>query len=633
MIKTYKEYYRLMDTQQSKIARGAIGFDDVKRLIESGNYVDKSLFVKDITKDPAGVLLITRPRRWGKSSNMSLLKTFLELEVDREGKPLPQEKKTNPVYFTGGVIGEDEETQVVPPLKIIEKEHYAEEKEYASTMNKLGKYPVIMLNFKDLGGSSYKELVADLQIKLIEVFEAHSYLAVSAQLTASEKERIHKYLVGEVSVSLITNAIKFLMSCLYKHFHQKVWVLIDEYDSAIHEAYTTFGKDKQNPYQFSDEFEKVLQLFRRLLGSALKSNNHLEKSVVTGISRIAKANLFSTLNNLAEYSVLDKKFAPYYGFTNEEVEILCEAQNIPAGKREEIKQWYNGYNYGDLELYNPWSMVRCLFSDDQEIKNYWEESGSFGFLTKIMIDDQVQKEIQSFMKAPHVQENVFVNNYIDLAALLQADTQTVISLLLHSGYLNPKDGQRVGDYMAYTLSIPNQEIATAFKNLIKKWAAKKLGAQEGKFNNIEIALYKGDIALFKERLQDFLESATSFHTIKHGDLKLRESHYHFLMKAILYGMHITKEVFHEQESGKGMIDTVILPRLYQGTQAIILEYKYTNNQGKLQEEATAALQQIKDKNYIATIVGEQHIKSVLQLGIAFHQKEVEVVHEIHHIHP
>ncbi len=613
-----------MNTQQSKIARGAIGSDDFKKLVIKNSYVDKSLFIKEVIDDGNDVILITRPRRWGKSSNMSLLKTFLELEVDKEGKPLPQEKKTNPVYFTGGVIGEGKKQISHEGLKISQE---------SDIMEECGQYPVIMLNFKDLGGSSYEELVADLQIKLIEVFEAHSYLAISAQLTASEKERIHKYLVGEVSVSLITNAIKFLMSCLYKHFHQKVWVLIDEYDSAIHRAYVKFGKDKENPYQFSDEFEKVLDLFRDLLGSALKSNNHLEKSVVTGISRIAKANLFSTLNNLAEYSVLDKKFAPYYGFTNEEVEMLCEAQNIPAGKREEIKQWYNGYNYGGLELYNPWSMVRCLFSDEQEIKNYWEESGSFGFLTKIMIDDTVQKEIQSFMRPPYCQENVFVNNYIDLASLLQADTQTVTSLLLHSGYLNPTASKRIGDEVVYTLGIPNQEIATAFKNLIKKWAAKKLRSQESALNGIIIPLLLGDVALFKTRLQNFLSKHFSFRMIKGGSPQLKEGYYHCLMVGILSGMNITKEVAHEQESGDGYVDTVIVPRLYQGDQAIILEYKYAKDQSKLHEEATKALAQIHARNYMASIVGEQHIKSVLQLGIAFHQKEVEVVHEIHYIHP
>ena len=157
---------------------------------------------------------------------------------------------------------------------------------------------------------------------------------------------------------------------------------------------------------------------------------------------------------------------------------------------------------------------------------------------------------------------------------------------------------------------------------------KKLGVQAGKFNNIEIALYQGDVGLFKEMMQAFLYSATSFQTIKKGDVQLRESHYHFLMKAILYGMHITKEVVHEKESGSGRVDTVIVPKLYQGEQAIILEYKYANKQEALHAVAAEALKQITNQNYIATIVGEKHIKSVLQLGIAFHKKEVEVVHEI-----
>ena len=188
--------------------------------------------------------------------------------------------------------------------------------------------------------------------------------------------------------------------------------------------------------------------------------------------------------------------------------MLCSDQNIPTERRAEIKQWYNGYNYGGLERYNPWSIVRCLFSEEQDIKNYWEESG--GFLTNIMIDNAGQKEIQAYMNTPYEQENVFVNNYIDLAALLQADTQTVVSLLLHSGYLNPTDSKRVGDDWVYTLGIPNQEIVTAFKNLIKKWATKKVCSQEGAVNEISIPLLLGDVALFKTRLQNFLAKHFSF---------------------------------------------------------------------------------------------------------------------------
>ena len=211
-----------MNTQQSTFRPGAIGSDDFKELIESGDYVDKSLFIKDIIHDKHKVLLITRPRRWGKSSNMSLLKTFLEIEVDKEGNILPEDQKVNPVYFTGGMIGFRKKTISHEGLKISKE---------GEVMEELGQYPVIMMGFKDLGGSSYAELVEDLKIKLIEVFDNHQYLAVSDKLKPSEKERINKYLVGEVSVARIKNAIKFLMECLYKHFNQKVWVLIPRLSS------------------------------------------------------------------------------------------------------------------------------------------------------------------------------------------------------------------------------------------------------------------------------------------------------------------------------------------------------------------------------------------------------------------
>ena len=611
-----------METPTTIPKRGGIGSDDFKKLVIKNSYVDKSLFVKEIIDDENDVILITRPRRWGKSSNMSLLKTFLELEVDKAGNPLPEAQKENPVYFTGGDVLDKFEMIQLAPLKLAKHE---------ATMQHLGQYPVIMMSFKDIVCSSYATIEAGIQDVLGFVFAQHKYLMFSEHLDSNEKNRLSGYLKGELDLAHLQKIIKDLLSFLYNHFNQKVWVLIDEYDNAIHKAYFKFGKDEENPYQFSAEFNNVLELFRNVMGPLLKSATHLEKGVVTGILRIAKANLFSEINNFTEYSVLDEDFAPYYGFTAAEVDMLCNQQNISADKRIEIKQWYNGYNYGGLELYNPWSMARCLFHGSNEIKNYWEESGSFGFLTKIMIDDDVQKEIQAFMRPPYCQDNVFVNNYIDLASLLQANTQTVVSLLLHSGYLNPKDGKRMGNKMAYTLSIPNQEIITAFDSLIKKWTAKKLGAEEGSFNNIEIALYKGDVGLFKERLQDFLHSATSFNIIKKGAIKLRESHYHFLMNAILYGMHITKTAEQEKEAGKGRIDTIIVPKLYQGTQAIILEYKYAQKEGDLVSTAQDALNQIKDQKYITTIVGEKHIKSVLKLGVAFHKKEVEVLHEIAYI--
>ena len=388
-----------METPTTIPKRGGIGSDDFKKLVIKNSYVDKSLFVKDIIEDSHDVILITRPRRWGKSSNMSLLQTFLDLEVDKAGTPLPEGQKTNPVYFTGGEVVDNFGRVQLPPLQVAS---------HAETMQHLGQYPVIMTNFKDLGGDCYAKIVAGFKIKLRKTFDQHTYLLASSQLTETEKATFNRYLATDITEEEIEDSLSYLMACLYKHFNQKVWLLIDEYDSALHEAYTTFGNYGANSYQFSAEFEKVLKLFRKLLGAVLKSDKHLERGVVTGISRIAKANLFSTLNNFTEYGVLDKKFAPYYGFTQAEVDMLCQQQQISEELQQEIKEWYNGYSYGGLELYNPWSIARCLFDDAHELKNYWEESGSFGFLTKIMIDDAVQKEIQAFMQPPYIQDNLFV---------------------------------------------------------------------------------------------------------------------------------------------------------------------------------------------------------------------------------
>lgn len=299
-----------MEPQESTIKRGGIGSDDFKKLVIKNSYVDKSLFVKEVIDDGNDVILITRPRRWGKSSNMNLLKTFLEIEVDKEGNTLPQEKKTNPVYFTGGMIAEDDIKRTLPPLKIIDREYYSAKndyEEYRITMNKLGKYLVIMMSFKDIVCSSYETIEAGIQDVLGLAFSQHKYLMFSENLDTNEKNRLSSYLRGELDLAHLQKIIKDLLSFLYNHFNQKVWVLIDEYDNAIHKAYIKFGKDKENPYQFSPEFNNVLELFRNVMGPALKSAAHLEKGVVTGILRIAKANLFSELNNLVEYSVLDKK--------------------------------------------------------------------------------------------------------------------------------------------------------------------------------------------------------------------------------------------------------------------------------------------------------------------------------------
>ena len=488
-----------------------------------------------------------------------------------------------------------------------------------------------MANFKDLGGSSYEELVEDLKVNLRKTFGQHTYLLNSNKLNKAEKENLYKYLYQDITTSDIKGSISWLMEWLHKHFEKKAWVLIDEYDSAIHEAYTTFGKDKKNPYQFSTEFDKVLKLFRKLLGSALKSDTHLERGVVTGILRIAQANLFSGLSNVKEYGVLSKRFASYYGFEQHEVDALCEKYQIPEHKQKQLAAWYNGYSYGGLKLYNPWSIMNCMMDEDNDLKNYWEAT-SYGALQNLEINKRVYKELQDLLSKKKESLRITVGDGFNLNVLLDGNTSAMRELLLLTGYFNPVEKYGAEEY---AVNIPNQEVRIAFGKLTQKWLANEIGIDQDNFNTIAATLAEGNVEEFYESLSEFLETTVSFYIMneKKEAIKLKESHYHFLMIGLLNSMMARYDVTHEIESGDGCVDTMIIPRALfcKSTQAIILEYKYAESKGALQKEAEEGLEQIEAKNYTAIIKKSKHVKSVLRLGIAFYGKDVAVVHKIESI--
>jgi hypothetical protein len=323
-----------------------VGTDDFKTLLlNSDVFVDKSLMIKELLEDSGAVTLITRPRRWGKSLNMDMVRRFLEIEVDEYGIPLPQEQRVNHKLFTGGEVdlGFDE-TKILKPLKIAS---------VAKAMKRQGQFPVILISFKGVRGSSYEEIEVGIKSQIINLFAKHRYLERYIKqdeklLIGAQKEILQRYFTGKLIKDDIKNSLKFLSDLLYKHFNQKVYILIDEYDTPINSAYMEFGDNQQ-------EFKQVLTLFREIFGNSLKGNDSLQKGVITGILRIAKANLLSDLNNLTECSLLDKKFASSYGFTQAEVDELL-SQVPTATNPEEIKNWYNGYNFGEEIIYNPWSI-------------------------------------------------------------------------------------------------------------------------------------------------------------------------------------------------------------------------------------------------------------------------------------
>ncbi|MCC8483610.1 MAG: AAA family ATPase, partial [Rickettsia endosymbiont of Labidopullus appendiculatus] len=363
----------------NKPPRMRVGTDEFYDLVVNSDvFVDKSLMIKELLKDSGRVILITRPRRWGKSLNMNMLQKFFEIEVDQNGVPLPTEDRVNHILFTGGEIDLGiKGKRTLEPLKINGNEY---------AMAQQGNYPVILLNLKDVKGGSYQEIEAKIQIQIIKLFEQHRYLEQYCQgntklLSSIQKKQLEKYFSGNINKLDIETSLCFLSELLFKHFGQKVYILIDEYDTPINSAYIEFG-DKLK------EFDDVLKIFRGMFGSSLKTNSCVEKGVITGILRVAKANLFSDLNNVSEYTLLDEEFSKFYGFTQAEVDELLT--KVPtATNPEQIKNWYNGYSFGGKIIYNPWSIMQCL-AHKGKLDHYWLDSGGTGLIDKTLLSDEMQ---------------------------------------------------------------------------------------------------------------------------------------------------------------------------------------------------------------------------------------------------
>ncbi|WP_367363888.1 AAA family ATPase [Candidatus Tisiphia endosymbiont of Nedyus quadrimaculatus] len=351
-----------------------VGTDDFKTLLlNSDVFVDKSLMIKELLEDSGAVTLITRPRRWGKSLNMDMVRRFMEIEVNAQGQPLPQEQRVNYKLFSGGEVDlglASGRKKLLKPLKISEYPDII--------LDYQGQFPVIIISFKGVRGSSYEEIESKIRYQIIKLFSNYRYLKryVSEKeylLEEVEKEQLTRYFTGKFNKVELENSLKFLSDLLYKHFNQKVYILIDEYDTPINSAYLEFGH--------KEEFNQVLKLFRAIFGNSLKGNDSLQKGIITGILRIAKANLLSDLNNLTECSLLDKKFAIQYGFTQSEVDELFGKIGTNTNA-EQIKSWYNGYNFGGEVIYNPWSIMQCL-SREGELEYYWIDSGGTDWIDHI----------------------------------------------------------------------------------------------------------------------------------------------------------------------------------------------------------------------------------------------------------
>ncbi|MCC8419243.1 MAG: ATP-binding protein [Rickettsia endosymbiont of Glossina mortisans submortisans] len=595
--------------QGNKLPQMRIGTDDFKTLLlNSDVFVDKSLMVQELLEDSAEVILITRPRRWGKSLNMSMLQRFFEVEVDEKGIALSEESRVNHKLFTGGEINLGiKGKKILKPLKVSAAKY---------AMAQQGNYPVILLNLKDVKGSSYQEILEGVKRQLLKLFSNYHHLKnyyftnSTNSLNDGQKEQLERYFSGNFNLEDTKDALRFLSELLFKHFNQKVYILIDEYDTPINTAYLELGGK-------SEEFEKVLKLFRGMLGSSLKSNPYLEKGVITGILRIAKANLFSDLNNVTEYTLLDNSFSKFYGFTQEEVDELLTKVPLETNPNQ-IKDWYNGYNFGNETIYNPWSIMQCL-SHKGQLDHYWLDSGGTSLIDKALLSDEIQEDLQQLTAGGSILSPI--TKQISFADIEKP--VGLFSLLLFSGYLNPitKEPEK----NIYELSIPNKEVKYIYETRLLQWVTDKLNIDSSKYYSFVALLAKSQIEEFKEELQRLLRNSTSFYQT--GEHK-GELFYNGFMLGLLNTITVTHIIDSEKETGTGRADIVLIPKIGQNNNAIIIEYKVAKKEEDLELAAESGLAQINNKQYDTKLKEYAHVQKIIKISMAFCGKEVALQYQL-----
>ena len=535
--------------------RLAIGIDDFRKIIkEDCYYVDKTKFIEAVLEDASNVKLFTRPRRFGKTLNMSMLKYFFDVRDSEENRKL----------FNG--LG-------------IEKSKY---------INEQGKYPTILISLKSIKYETWEESLEQLKSLLSNLYNEFEYIREC--LNESEIELFNdiwfKKENGEYA-----NSLKNLTSFLYKFYKKEVILLIDEYDIPLITAHK---------YGYYDE---IINFYKIFLGEALKTNQYLKMGVLTGIIRVIKTGIFSDLNNLKVYSILEKKYSEFFGFTEEEVKKALQYFNIEE-ELANVKYWYDGYKFGNSELYNPWSIINFL--DGRELKNYWVGT-SENFLIKNILENSTSRTNEILDKLFNEEEvEEAITGTSDLSILM--DSKEVWELLLFSGYLTVKE--KLDDDI-YSLKLPNMEVKKLFK---KEFINVHFGISL--FRKTMEALKNLNFNDFEKYFQEImLKSTSNWDTSK-------EAFYHGLSLGMLSYLDNDYYVTSNFEAGFGRYDVVLEPK-NRNDRAFILEFKVAEAENKLEKLSKEAIKQIEEKKYDINLKSKE-IKEITSVGIAFYGEKLKV---------
>ena len=558
----------------------SIGTQDFEKMIQRNCfYVDKTGFIKEWWESEDEVTLITRPRRFGKTLNMSMLNCFFSNKyADRR--------------------------ELFEKLEIWKDGKYREIQ---------GTYPVIFMSFAEIKQNNYNDAVEKIKRIICEVCQQFDFLKNWDGLTETEKKNISN-ISYDMSDVMAQDLIKNMSNYLSRYYGKKVIILLDEYDTPMQEAYV-------NGY-----WEELVAFTRSLFNSTFKTNPYLERAIMTGITRVSKESIFSDLNNLEVVTTLTPKYETAFGFTEEEVFRALDEQGL-SDKKNDVKIWYDGFRFGSKnDIYNPWSIINCL--DKKKIALYWAESSSNGLINSLVQkgSSNIKMMVEELINGSTI--NVPIDEQIVFSELDYSE-DAVWSLMLASGYLKVVSSEELNlireSDNEYELALTNREILFMFKKMILRW----FSPAKSETNEFIKALISGDIESMNEYMNDVaLRTFSSFDTGKHtSEKKAPENFFHGFVLGLMVDQSENYIITSNRESGFGRYDIMLEPKDKQTQKypGIVIEFKVINprKENSLEETVEAALKQIEDRNYDAELINRGvKEENIHHYGFAFKSKEV-----------
>ena len=536
-----------------------IGVSDFKEIVENNYYyIDKTKLIEDILHYRAKVNLFTRPRRFGKTLNMSMIKYFFDIENKEENRKL----------FNG--------------LNIFESEHMQEQ----------GQYPVIYISFRNMEEVSWENSHIAIRQLISNMYDEFKFIREEMD----ERELFYFDNVWfNKDIADWKGSLKALTKYLYEYYGKKAVVLIDEYDTPIIQAY-------QEGY-----YKQAISFFKKFYGDAMKDNEYLQFGIMTGILRIAKEGIFSGLNNLKVNNIFSEKYSEYYGLTENEVVEAVEYYGLEY-EMEDVREWYDGYQFGETEIYNPWSIINFL--DEKKLRPYW--IGVSGNKTIYDLLGKADKKVIEDLEKLFVGKTVYkaINEYMEYVF----NASDIWELFLYSGYLTT-DGEKKGEL--YPLRLPNKEIQTFFRKIF----IDRFVGNYTQFSNIVENLKNGKIEEFAKGLQDEILSSLSYF-----DTEKDEKYYKIFLIGIFIILANDYIKLSERESGYGRADLVLEPK-NKINPAYIFEFKVVNNEDELENYAKTGFEKIKEKEYDVEL-RNRGIDKIVCIGLAFYRKKLKMKYEI-----